>query len=134
MQNEPGQDLHGDDFSDYRVLLVEDDEIMRLSLEDRLRLENIPVQAVADLSGARKELEKGEIDLVVTDIRLPDGTGIELFSDISNRFPGIPVILMTAFGDISDAVTREAVIPMTQAEIDAVVEHGHVRLRAQELL
>ena len=105
MQNEPGQDLHRDDFSDYRVLLVEDDEIMRLSLEDRLRLENIPVQAVADLSGARKELEKGEIDLVVTDIRLPDGTGIELFSDISNRFPGIPVILMTAFGDVSDAVT-----------------------------
>ncbi len=105
MQNEPGQDLDRDDFSDYRVLLVEDDEIMRLSLEDRLRLENIPVQAVADLSGARKELEKGEIDLVVTDIRLPDGTGIELFSDISNRFPGIPVILMTAFGDISDAVT-----------------------------
>ena len=32
MQNEPGQDLHRDDFSDYRVLLVEYDEIMRLSL------------------------------------------------------------------------------------------------------
>jgi len=105
MQNEPDQDLDRDDFSDYRVLLVEDDEIMRLSLEDRLRLESIPVYAVADISGARKELEKGEIDLVVTDIRLPDGTGIELFGDISNRFPGIPVILMTAFGDISDAVT-----------------------------
>ena len=105
MENEPDQDLDRDDFSDYCVLLVEDDEIMRLSLEDRMRLEDIPVQAVADLSGARKELEKGEIDLVVTDIRLPDGTGIELFGDISNRFPGIPVILMTAFGDISDAVT-----------------------------
>jgi len=94
-----------DDFSDYCVLLVEDDEIMRLSLEDRLRLENIPVHAVGDLSSAIKKLEKGEIDLVITDIRLPDGTGIELFSEISNRFPGIPVILMTAFGDISDAVS-----------------------------
>jgi DNA-binding NtrC family response regulator len=105
MQTEPDQDSGKDDFSDYRVLLVEDDEIMRLSLEDRLRLENIPVQAVANLSGARRELEKGEIDLVITDIRLPDGTGIELFGDISNHFPGIPVILMTAFGDIADAVT-----------------------------
>ncbi len=105
MQNKPEPDSGKDDFSDYRVLLVEDDEIMRLSLEDRLRLESIPVQAVCDLSNARKELEKGEIDLVITDIRLPDGTGIELFSDISNRFPGIPVILMTAFGDISDAVS-----------------------------
>jgi len=105
MQHDPNQDLDRDDFSDYRVLLVEDDEIMRLSLEDRLRLENIPVQAVGDLHSARKELEKGEIDLVITDIRLPDGTGIELFNDISNHFPGIPVILMTAFGDISDAVS-----------------------------
>ena len=38
MQNEPDLDSGKDDFSDYRVLLVEDDEIMRLSLEDRLRL------------------------------------------------------------------------------------------------
>ena len=105
MQNKPEPDSAKDDFSDFCVLLVEDDEIMRLSLEDRLRLESIPVHAVGDLSSARKELEKGEIDLVITDIRLPDGTGIELFSDISNRFPGIPVILMTAFGDISDAVS-----------------------------
>jgi DNA-binding NtrC family response regulator len=105
MHNEPDLDSDKGDFSDYRVLLVEDDEIMRLSLEDRLRLENIPVQAVGNLSSARKELEKGEIDLVITDIRLPDGTGIELFGDISNHFPGIPVILMTAFGDIADAVT-----------------------------
>jgi len=105
MQNKPDLVSGKDDFSNYRVLLVEDDEIMRLSLEDRLHLENIPVQAVGDLTSARKELEKGEIDLVITDIRLPDGTGIELFSDISNHLPGIPVILMTAFGDIADAVT-----------------------------
>jgi DNA-binding NtrC family response regulator len=105
MQEKPEQTIERDDFSDYCVLLVEDDEIMRLSLEDRLRLENIPVHAVGDISHARKELEKGDIDLVITDIRLPDGTGVELFTDISNHHPGIPVILMTAFGDIADAVT-----------------------------
>ena len=105
MQNKLEQTLDRDDFGNYRVLLVEDDEIMRLSLEDRLRLENIPVHAVPDLSSARKKLEKGDVDLVITDVRLPDGTGIELFNEISNHFPGIPVILMTAYGDISDAVT-----------------------------
>jgi len=105
MQNESEQDSDPNDFSLYGVLLVEDDEIMRLSLEDRLLLENIPVQAVGDISSARKLLEKGEIDLVITDVRLPDGTGIDLFHDISNHFPGTPVILMTAFGDISDAVS-----------------------------
>ena len=104
MDNKPEQTIDRNDYSAYQVLLVEDDEIMRLSLEDRLGLENIPVYAVPNLAGARKELAKGNIDLVVTDIRLPDGTGIELFEEISSHFPGIPVILMTAFGDISDAV------------------------------
>ncbi|MCU7931932.1 MAG: sigma-54 dependent transcriptional regulator [Candidatus Thiodiazotropha sp. (ex Codakia rugifera)] len=92
-------------FSDYCVLLVEDDEIMRLSLEDRLNLEQIPVRAVSDTASARQALEEGDIDLVVTDIRLSDGTGIELFGDIALHFPGVPVILMTAYGDVSDAVT-----------------------------
>ena len=64
MQSKPEQDSGKDDFSDFCVLLIEDDEIMRLSLEDRLRLENIPVHAVGDLSSARKKLEKGEIDLL----------------------------------------------------------------------
>jgi DNA-binding NtrC family response regulator len=105
MQNKCEPIVDNDDFSNHCVLLVEDDEIMRLSLEDRLRLEAIPVRAVCDTASARKELEKGDIDLVVTDIRLQDGTGIELFADISHDFPGIPVILMTAYGDVSDAVT-----------------------------
>ncbi len=105
MQDKLQQKVANDDFSDYCVLLVEDDEIMRMSLEDRLRLDGITVRAVGDTASARNELKKGDIDLVVSDIRLPDGTGIELFSHISNYFPGIPVILMTAYGDISDAVS-----------------------------
>jgi len=105
MQNKSELVMDKDGFGDYCVLLVEDDEIMRLSLEDRLRLEGIPVHAVCDIASARKELDTGDIDLVVTDIRLPDGTGIELFTDISCHFPGVPVILMTAYGDVSDAVS-----------------------------
>ncbi len=104
MKNEFDSAPGSDGFNDYCVLLVEDDEIMRLSLEDRLRLEKIPVRAVCDTASAGKELEKGDIDLVVTDIRLPDGTGMDLFANISCHFPGIPVILMTAYGDVSDAV------------------------------
>jgi two-component system response regulator AtoC len=104
-QNQLDQKSNHDDFSDYCVLLIEDDEIMRMSLEDRLQLDCINVRAVASIAGAREELERGNIDLVVSDIRLPDGTGIELFSEMSSRFPGIPVILMTAYGDVSDAVS-----------------------------
>ena len=105
MQNESEKIVNLEEISEYCVLLVEDDEIMRLSLEDRLRLEHIPAIAVSDIAHAKKELSKGNIDLVITDIRLPDGTGIGLFTHISTHFPGIPVILMTAYGDISDAVS-----------------------------
>ena len=104
MQDEQEQDLAAESFNDYRVLIVEDDEIMRMSLEDRLRLDGISVCVASDTAGAKKELAKGDIDLVVSDIRLPDGTGLELFSDISTYYPGTPVILMTAYGDVSDAV------------------------------
>ncbi|MCG8017084.1 MAG: sigma-54 dependent transcriptional regulator [Candidatus Thiodiazotropha sp. 'RUGA'] len=105
IQNSIDKTSTNNSLKDYCVLLVEDDEIMRLSLEDRLHLEEIPARAVSNIASARRELEKGDIDLVVTDIRLPDGTGIELFKDISCHFPGVPVILITAYGEIADAVT-----------------------------
>ncbi|MEW8495909.1 MAG: sigma-54 dependent transcriptional regulator [Candidatus Thiodiazotropha taylori] len=105
IQNSLDNSSTNNSLKDYCVLLVEDDEIMRLSLEDRLHLEEIPARAVSNIATARRELEKGDIDLVVTDIRLPDGTGIELFKDISCHFPGVPVILITAYGEIADAVT-----------------------------
>ncbi len=104
MEMEPAVPSIDNSFSDLCVLVVEDDEIMRLSLEDRLRLENIPVRTACNLAQAHDQLEKGDVDLVVTDIRLPDGSGSDLFEDISCHHPGIPVILMTAFSDVSHAV------------------------------
>ena len=104
MQHKTERTANREDYADYRILLVEDDAIMRMSLEDRLRLEGLPTTAVGDVASAKRNLEHGDIDLVITDIRLPDGTGLELFDTIITRFPGTPVILMTAFGDISDAV------------------------------
>ncbi len=52
------QSSDNEDFSDYCVLLVEDDEIMRLSLEDRLLLEKIPVRAVPDVAVLKVNLKK----------------------------------------------------------------------------
>lgn len=104
MQSKAERNADRKDYADFRVLLVEDDAIMRMSLEDRLHLEGIPTTAVGDVASARNDLKRGDIDLVITDIRLPDGTGHELFETITTRFPGTPVILMTAFGDIADAV------------------------------
>ncbi len=87
-----------------RVLLVEDDEIMRLSLDDRLRLEGIPVTSVPDLAQARRELASNGPDLVVSDVRLPDGSGATLFEDVCRHHPGTPVILITAYVSVPEAV------------------------------
>ncbi len=105
METQKAAPPENEDLSDLCVLVVEDDEIMRLSLEDRLRLEGITARTACDLAGARDQMDKGDVAMVITDIRLPDGSGAELFEDISRRDPGVPVILITAYGDISDAVT-----------------------------
>lgn len=92
------------DVSGLRVLVVEDDEIMLMSLVDRLRIEKIEADGAASLAEARERLARGDIDLVAADIRLPDGTGRELFEETARRSPGIPFILMTAYSSVSEAV------------------------------
>lgn len=87
-----------------QVLVVEDDEIMLLSLVDRLKLEGIEAVGAPSLKEARWWLGTGGIDLVISDIRLPDGQGGDLFLEISRLQPGLPFILMTAFGAVADAV------------------------------
>jgi DNA-binding NtrC family response regulator len=97
-------DRRTSDRDQFRVLVVEDDEIMLLSLVDRLKLEGIEAIGAPTLKDARWWLGTGCIDLVVCDIRLPDGTGDDLFREISRLQPGLPFILMTAFGSVADAV------------------------------
>lgn len=87
-----------------RMLVVEDDEIMLMSLLDRLKFVEIDAVGAGTLNEARWWLGTSSIDLVVSDIRLPDGSGSDLFSEILRLQPGLPFILMTAFGSISDAV------------------------------
>jgi two-component system response regulator AtoC len=86
------------------VLVIEDDEIMRLSLADCLKLEGIAAQTAGSIAEARRHLAQGKADLVITDIRLPDGSGRDFFHEISAALPGVPVMLMTAYGSVPDAV------------------------------
>ena len=88
-----------------QVLIVEDDELMRVSLADRFRLEGFGVVTASTVEGARLRLEAGpRPSLVLTDVRLPDGSGAEVFDHCRTAFPGVPVVVMTAFGSVADAV------------------------------
>ena len=87
------------------ILIVEDDELIRVSLEDRFRFEGFAVASAATVDGARRELASARRpSLVITDVRLPDGNGSEVFELCRKILPGAPVIIMTAFGSVADAV------------------------------
>ena len=71
------------------ILIVEDDELMRVSLEDRFRLEGFAVTTAATVDGATRELAHGpRPSLVLTDVRLPDGSGAEIFELCRNNSAG----------------------------------------------
>jgi len=88
----------------HSILVVEDEKIVRVSLADALKAEGYTVLSVEDGGKALAALEEAEFSLVITDIRLPEIGGIEILRKCLAEAPATPVIMMTAFGSIKDAV------------------------------
>ncbi len=89
-----------------RVLILEDEvslrEILRLILDDF----NYQVEEAGTLEEAREKLKEGEFDLVLVDLRLPDGSGMEVVREIKEKTPETEVIIITAFA--STETVKEA--------------------------
>ncbi len=85
------------------ILVVEDEQIARTALTRLLQSEGYQVQAAACAEDARKYLNE-KIDLVLSDLRLGDASGIELLKWWHDANPATPFVLMTAFGEIAEAV------------------------------
>jgi two-component system OmpR family response regulator len=83
-------------------LLVDDDPALRQLVEDHLTRYGLIVRSTDSARGMRAELQRGGIDLLLLDVMLPDGDGIELCRQV-RRTSKIPVIMLTAQGD---AVSR----------------------------
>jgi two-component system response regulator PilR (NtrC family) len=86
------------------ALVVDDERDIRELLVLTLGRMGIRVDTAADLSAAREQLASAKYDLCLTDMRLPDGSGLELISHISQRFPETPVAMITAYGNVEAAV------------------------------
>ena len=86
------------------ILLVEDDETARSFMAPLLRDEGYEVREAATLTAARQAVERGETDIVVLDVQLPDGYGPTLLEYVAREQPGLPVIVVTGYGDIEMAV------------------------------
>ncbi len=87
-----------------RLLLVDDDTDLLRLLAMRLQASGYLVSSADSVQAARTRLGVERFDLVVSDVRLPDGDGLALFDDIRRQHPALPVILLTAHGSIPDAV------------------------------
>ena len=87
-----------------RILIVDDEEKIRTLLARLLGLEGFDVVPVSNLKAAAKRLELDDIDVVVCDVKLPDGSGVDFSKLVKSQYPAIELILLTAFGNIPDGV------------------------------
>jgi DNA-binding NtrC family response regulator len=86
------------------VLIVDDEEKLRNLLKRIIGLEGFTVFEAHNLSQATATLKRNSIDIILCDVKLPDGSGVDFVSEARSKYPGIPVILLTAFGNIPDGV------------------------------
>ena len=89
----------------YSILIVDDEPLIRQSLFEIFRIEGYRVQMAANAAEGSKILEQSEFDIVVTDLKLPDKSGIEFLTQIKKDCPKTEVIMITGYGSIETAVT-----------------------------
>ncbi|MDN3514367.1 MAG: sigma-54 dependent transcriptional regulator [Candidatus Brocadia sp.] len=87
-----------------KILVVDDEKLMRVSLEDKLIKEGYAVTSLSNAMEGLRELQSTNFDVVITDLRLPRIDGIEFLRQIKKLSPDTVVIIMTAYGSIENAV------------------------------
>jgi two-component system nitrogen regulation response regulator GlnG len=87
------------------IWIVDDDQSIRFVLEKALTREQFAVRTFANPREVMKALDDDAPQVLVSDIRMPGGSGIDLLAQVKQRHPGLPVIIMTAFSDLDSAVS-----------------------------
>ena len=86
------------------ILILEDDVIFSRSIGNWLKKKGMATEHAATLSAARKALSAREFDLVLADLRLPDGNSTSLLEWMNERFYATPFLIMTNYGQVENAV------------------------------
>ena len=125
-----------------RILVADDQEMMRDSLCATLARDGHEVVAATDGAVAVSKLQEGRFDLLITDLKMPKITGIELLAEAKKLRPDMPVVLMTAFATVQTAVEAMKLgaydyiqKPFDGEEIkhlvDRTLEHNRLKLENQ---
>ncbi len=88
-----------------RIWVVDDDQSIRWVLEKALEKAGMYVKSFSSASGILETLERGQPDALITDVRMPGMDGFDLLTKIQQRYPELPVIIITAHSDLDSAVT-----------------------------
>ncbi len=126
------------------VLLVEDHEGTRITLAGVVEREGCKVTSVASAGAAREKIRDEEFDLVITDLRLPDGDGMEILEETKRLSAGSPVIIITGHGSEETAVqamkkgafnylSKPVELNRMRAEIEGALRWRQVQLENAEL-
>ena len=87
------------------VWIVDDDQSIRWVLERALEKEGFAVRAFSSVGAVYDAMETSSPGVVISDIRMPGGSGLELLERLRQRTPNLPVIIMTAYSDLDSAVS-----------------------------
>ena len=86
------------------IWIIDDDKSIRWVFEKALARTDLEFKTFASVAEALNALEREQPQVVVSDIRMPNGSGLDFLSEIKQKFPDIPVIIMTAYSDLESAV------------------------------
>ena len=86
------------------VLIIDDEEKLRNLFGRIIKSEGFEVFEAPDYKSGLNRLEHNSIDVVLCDVKLPDGNGVELSKKIKDKYPLVEIILLTAYGNIPDGV------------------------------
>jgi two-component system response regulator AtoC len=114
-----------------KILVVDDEELLRNLLVRLLERETYHVTAAAGGRQALELLQKGDFNILVSDVKMPEMTGLELLKICKEKYPRMAAVLMTAFGDAytaKDAILQGAdeyvIKPFKNADLLAAIERA----------
>jgi two-component system response regulator PilR (NtrC family) len=95
---------NSDNAGSARILVIDDEAHLRELLEITLIKMGLEVDSAESLEAARRYLNKHSYSLILTDMRLPDGSGLEMVEEVNLRYKNTPIAVITAFGSTDNAV------------------------------